>query len=269
MSSTEAIIDFHTHAFPDRIAGSTIRALEKSGNIKAFREGTVAGLLKSMDEAGIETSVICSIATKPEQFQAILDWSHAISSSRIIPFPSIHPADPELETRLEQIHAAGFLGIKMHPYYQDYFLDDPSLAPLYAKITELDLLLIVHNGFDIAYPRIRRTDPQRILHTLDQFPGLPLITTHFGSWDDWDEVQKHLIGKPVYMEISFALDCLEPAVVRRMLMSHPQDYLLFGTDSPWNGQKQEVEKLKQLELPDDLYQAIMWKNGARLLKIDR
>lgn len=157
----------------------------------------------------------------------------------------------------------------MHPYYQNYFLDDPALAPLYAKVTELGLLLIVHNGFDIAYPRIRRTDPQRTLHTLEQFPELPLITTHFGGWDDWDEVQKHLIGKPVYMEISFALDCLDPTVVRRMLMSHPQDYLLFGTDSPWNGQKQAVEKLQQLELPDDLYQAIMWKNATRLLGIDR
>ncbi|PID72721.1 MAG: amidohydrolase [Desulfobulbus propionicus] len=261
------IIDFHTHAFPDRIAASTISALETSGTIKAFRQGTVAGLLQSMDRAGIEQSVICSIATKPEQFQPILDWSLSISSSRIIPFPSIHPADLERVERVEQVHAAGLKGIKMHPYYQDYFLDDPELAPLYAKIAELGLLLVVHNGFDIAYPRIRRTDPKRILSVVEQFPQLRLIATHFGGWDDWDEAEKHLVGKPLYMEISFVLDALEPEKVRALLLAHPQDYLLFGTDSPWLDQKATVEKLQQLQLPDELYQAILWKNGARLLEL--
>jgi predicted TIM-barrel fold metal-dependent hydrolase len=78
----------------------------------------VAGLLASMDRSGIEQSVVCSIATRQEQFTPILEWSKAIRSERIIPFPSLHPDDPELLEHLQLIRDEGFKGVKMHPYYQ-------------------------------------------------------------------------------------------------------------------------------------------------------
>ena len=87
------IIDFHTHAFPDDLAARAVSALEKGAGVPAMLDGKVSSLLKSMDRAGIERSMVCSIATKPAQFQKILDWSKAVRSSRIIPFPSIRPAD--------------------------------------------------------------------------------------------------------------------------------------------------------------------------------
>jgi hypothetical protein len=39
-----------------------------------------------------------------------------------------------------------------------------------------------------------------------------------------------LIGKNIYMEISFALNFLTPKQAREMITSHPPDYILFGTD---------------------------------------
>ncbi|WP_028583626.1 amidohydrolase family protein [Desulfogranum mediterraneum] len=261
-----APIDFHTHAFPDAIARTAIAALEKSGNIKAYLDGTIDSLLASMDQAGIDKSVLCSIATRPEQFQPILDWSMAIRSSRIIPLPSIHPTDPKRRSRLEQIHALGFPGIKLHPFYQDFFLDDPSLTELYYQLSELGLLAVVHTGYDIAYPRIRRADPRRIAKVSQQFPELKLITTHLGSWDQWDEVQELLIGKPIYMELSFSLDFLDQVRIREMLLSHPREYLLFGTDSPWTDQATTLQRLKNLNLPDDYFSAITRANAARLLE---
>jgi len=111
-------IDFHTHAFPDRMAPAAIASLEKAGNIKAYLDGTVGGLLASMDRGGIDQSVLCLIATRPEHFTSIFEWSKAIRSERIMPFPSLHPADPQLLEHLQMIHDAGFKGVKMHPYYQ-------------------------------------------------------------------------------------------------------------------------------------------------------
>ncbi len=262
------IIDFHTHAFPDTIAASAIASLEKSGNIKAFLNGTIANLLQAMDQAEIETSVICSIATRPQQFQPILDWSLAIRSPRIIPFPSIHPADPEIESRLQQIHELGFKGIKMHPYYQDFFLDDLALGPLYQQAAERGLLVVVHTGYDIAYPRIRRADPQRILNVVRQFPTLKLITTHLGGWDEWHDVKAKLVGKPIYMEMSFALDFLDKDYIKEILLSHPQEYILFGTDSPWADQLTSLNMLRNLKLPPNFLSAITRENGARLLELD-
>jgi uncharacterized protein len=258
-------IDFHTHAFPEQIASFAIPALEKEGNIKAYLNGTISALLASMEHCGIERSVVCSIATRPEQFSPILEWSKAIRSERIVPFPSLHPADPQLVEHLQLIHAEGFKGVKMHSYYQDYFLDDSSLNELYAKLSELGMILVIHAGYDIAFPRIRRADPQRILEVCRQFPGLKLIATHLGGWDEWADVRRLLTGEPIYMELSFALDFLDQVRLRDILLTHPPEYLLFGTDSPWTDQATTLKMLGKLGLPQAILDGITGGNARRLL----
>ncbi len=258
-------IDFHTHAFPDQIAPMAIQALEKKGNVKAYLDGTIDGLITSMDRAGIERSVVCSIATRPEQFQPIFDWSQSISSTRIIPLPSIHPQDPLAVERLGEIKDQGFIGLKMHPYYQDFFLDDPKLLDLYRQISDLDLLLVMHTGYDIGYPRIRRADPKRILRVLQEVPKLQLITTHLGGWDEWTDVRNLLTGKPIYMEISFALDFLDQIRLRELIENHPPEFILLGTDSPWADQATTLKMLEKLGLEADLFNRITRTNGLRLL----
>ena len=258
-------IDFHTHAFPDQIAPMAIQALEKKGDVKAYLDGTVDDLLSSMDRAGIERSVVCSIATRPEQFHPILNWSQSIRSERIIPLPSVHPRDPEAMAHLLEIKDQGFIGLKMHPYYQDFFLDDPELLDLYRRISELDLLLVMHTGYDIGYPRIRRADPERILNVLEEVPELRLITTHLGGWDEWTDVRNLLTGRPIYMEISFALDFLDQIRLRELIENHPPEFILFGTDSPWADQATTLKMLGKLGLDADLFTRIVRDNALQLL----
>lgn len=258
-------IDFHTHAFPDPIAKIAIPALEKEGGIKAYLNGTVTALLASMDRSGIERSVLCSIATRPEQFTPILEWSKEIRSERIEPFPSLHPEDPQLLEHLQLIHDEGFKGVKMHSYYQDYFLDDARLNDLYAKMSALGTILVIHAGYDIAFPRIRKADPERILEVCRQYPQLKLIATHLGGWDEWADVRRLLAGEPIYMELSFALDFLDQKRIRDILLAHPPEYLLFGTDSPWSDQATTLKMLARLGLPEPLFEQIASGNARRLL----
>jgi uncharacterized protein len=259
------VIDFHTHAFPDPIAKVAIPTLEQEGGIKAYLDGTVSALLDSMDRSGIEQSVLCSIATRPEQFAPILEWSKQIRSERIVPFPSLHPNDPDLLAHLQLIHDEGFKGVKMHSYYQDYFLDDPNLDELYERMSALGMILVIHAGYDIAFPRIRKADPRRILAVCRRFPRLKLIATHLGGWDEWADVRALLTGEPIYMELSFALDFLDQEQIRDILLSHPPEYLLFGTDSPWTEQAATLEKLAKLALPEPLFGQITGDNARRLL----
>ncbi len=259
------IIDFHTHAFPDAVAAKAVPRLEKVGNIKAHTKGTVDALLASMDSAGIEKSVICSIATRPEQFEPILDWSRTIRSPRIIPLPSIHPDDPDCFEHIQRVKEEGFIGIKMHPYYQDYFLADQKLDDFYAALSDSSLILVAHCGFDIGFPRTRCADPAQILQLLSKFPKLRFIATHFGGWQLWDEVEEMLIGKEIFLEISFALKYLKAEQMKRMLHNHPADYLLFGSDSPWEDQSECLERLAKLSLNNSLLAKIMATNAQRLL----
>ncbi|MDD2468088.1 MAG: amidohydrolase family protein, partial [Desulfobulbus sp.] len=118
-----------------------------------------------------------------------------------------------------------------------------------------------------AYPRIRRADPQRILDVCRQFPGLKMIATHLGGWDEWKDVRTLLTGEPIYMEISFALDFLDQIRLRDIILNHPPEYLLFGTDSPWSDQATTLKMLAKLGLSDTLFEAMISSNARRLLQL--
>jgi hypothetical protein len=231
----------------------------------AYLDGTIKDLLRSMDACGIKRSVVCSIATKPTQFEPILNWSREIASDRIVPFCSVHPEDAEVMAHISAIKTAGFKGIKMHPFYQDFCLDEPRMIPIYEEICRQGLILVMHCGYDIAFPRIRRVDPARIARVKELVPDLKFVATHMGAWEQWDEVAAILVGRPIHMEISFSLELLPPAKARQMLMDHPEDYILFGTDSPWTDQANALRLLRELGLPASRMEKLLCGNAARLL----
>jgi hypothetical protein len=263
--AVERIIDFHTHAFPDDLAPRAIVTLEAQGNISAHLDGTVASLLRSMDLHGIEQSVIATVATRPDQFDPIFKWCREIRSDRIIPFPSVHPEDPLSTDRVRRIREAGMKGVKLHPYYQGFILDDERLFPLYHRISREGLILVVHAGFDIAFPRVERADPARILRVATLFPDLRLVATHMGSWGQWAKVREHLIGRNIYIETSFALELMGREEARDMILGHPVTHILFGSDSPWADQGESVALLTGLELGHDTEQRILRENALGIL----
>ena len=263
------IIDFHTHAFPDAIARRAVDVLLEEGrkkyDVRAYLDGRLSSLISSMDRNGVEKSVICSIATKPAQFEPILKWSRQVMSDRIIPFPSLHPEAADAEDQVRRISAEGFKGVKFHPYYQEFSIDEERLFPIYRQIERAGLIVVMHTGFDLAFERVRKADPRRILRVLEAFPGLKMVTTHLGSWEDWEEVETHLMGKRIYMEISFSLDCMDRETARRIILNHPEDHILFGTDSPWADQAEAVALLKSLDLGKGREQLILRENALKLL----
>ena len=66
------VIDFHTHVYPDKIAERTINTLMSSApDVKIYTKGTLNALLESMENAGIDKSVILPVATRKGQFDTI------------------------------------------------------------------------------------------------------------------------------------------------------------------------------------------------------
>ncbi|NLM95703.1 MAG: amidohydrolase, partial [Firmicutes bacterium] len=61
------IIDFHTHAFPDSIAGKVVQNLSSYYGAEITNSGTLGELLRQKDAAGIGCCVVHTAATKPEQ----------------------------------------------------------------------------------------------------------------------------------------------------------------------------------------------------------
>jgi hypothetical protein len=261
------LIDFHAHAFEDTLAAKAIPFLEEEGHVKAATDGRVVSLIDSMDHAGIDRSVICPIATKPSQFEGIRRWARTVRATqpRLEMLLSIHPDDPEALARIDETAADGFKGLKFHPYYQKFILDDERLFPLYERIAACGLFVVFHTGFDIAYPPERVCDPVRVRRVIDTFPTLKFVATHLGGWRDWENARKYLIGRPVFIETSYCLAEMPREEARAMILDHPADRILFGTDSPWADQAEELLRWHTLGLPVDRLAAALGGNAARLL----
>ena len=261
------IIDVHTHAFSDALAQRAIQFLEAEAASPARTDGRAASLLASMDRAGIDRSIVCPIATKPHHFHGIREWARSVraQTGRLEMLLSVHPEDPDALQHLDDTARDGFKGVKFHPYYQHFTLDDEAHFPIYQRLSDLGLIAVFHTGFDIAYPFDRICDPVRVRRVADTFPSLKLVATHLGGWRDWDNARRHLIGQPIYIETSYSLHELPSEQARQLILDHSPGHILFGTDSPWADQSEELARWRALDLPGDLLAAALGGNAQRLL----
>ena len=133
------IIDFHTHAFPEKIAEKAIEKLSfASGGLIPQTNGTVSGLKALMKKDGVDKSVALGIATNEKQQTAVNDFIKSQECEEIIPFGSVYPHAESALEELERIHSMGIKGIKLHPEYQQFFVDDEKMKPIYKKISQND-----------------------------------------------------------------------------------------------------------------------------------
>ena len=264
-ASASRIIDFHVHAFPDDVAGRAVSRIQESAGVIPALDGRVTSLLASMDAAGIGRSVVLSIATKPRQFESILAWSREVAGGRLLPLLSVHPADPAAPEKIRAAADEGFPGFKLHPYSQDYDLDDRAMDSVYAALQDTGLICVSHTGFDTAFPLVRRADPPRIVRVLDRFPRLKLVATHLGAWKDWELVARHLAGADLWIDTSYSLDFMPQAAARDLILSFPADRVLFGSDSPWADQARSLAVIRDLGLDAEREEAILSGNAEKLL----
>lgn len=260
----EMIIDAHTHAFPDHIASIAIEKLENSSKTKSCLNGTIADLLRSMDRAGIEASIVACIATAPAQFKSILEWCQSISSPRIIPLPSVHPDSPDIAGEIRKIRDAGFVGIKLHPEYQSFYLDEERAYSIYREASNNGLLILFHCGHDISYPDSDRSSPARLARVRRDFPELEIVASHLGGWRQWDGVIHHLVGKDIYLDTSYTIGYIDENSLRTILTYHPPNRILFGTDSPWKDQQEEIRLINSLDVSTAFKACILGQNAMEL-----
>lgn len=267
------IIDFHTHIFPDKMAARTIKILEDNvanlgGGWKAAIPATVDALIKSMHENGIAYSVVLPIATNVHQSATINTFAKTVNNIEgLFSFGSLHPMQQDWESVLYDIKEKGLGGIKLHPEYQDFFIDSQESIRILKKCEELDLITVLHAGHDIGTKPPRHCLPQRLRHVLDYVKGDKIIAGHFGGFDAWDDVEKYLVGTPLYFDTAYTVDFIDREQFLRIIRSHGSGKIVHATDSPWEKQGRAVEIIRSLPLTDDEKDDIFYKNAKKLLKI--
>ncbi len=258
------IIDFHIHTYPDTIAGKA------ADNVRSFYngigdphiDGRVQTLLEHGAKAGIEEFVILPVATRPEQTRHINQFVISLDRPQFYGFGTLHAAMDGLMEEVDYIRGNGLRGIKIHPDYQEFAIDDPRMFPVYEDI-QGELPIVFHMG-DLRYDY---SHPAKLRHVLDLFPKLDAVAAHFGGYQMRDVAREVLTDTDCLFDTSSSLMFMEPGAAEEYIRHYGAERFLYGTDYPMWDPVTEVERFFRLDLTEDEKAQIAWKTAAKLLKL--
>ena len=277
------IIDFHTHTFPDKIAETAIPKMQAMSHSTAFTKGTVTALKESMLDAGIDYSVVLPVITNPPKTQNINDIS--ISSNGkdgLFYFGGMHPESSDVSKELKRLKDNGIGGIKIHPIYQQADIDDIRFLRILYSAAENGLAVVTHSGDDIGFPGVRHCTVKMLINALKQVGDVTLIAAHMGGWKNWEEVEELASFKNLLVDTAFSIGSITPIDAHysaeelsllaeeeflKLVKIFGSERVLFGTDSPWDCQKNLRETIENMPLSQNEKDNIFYKNAKRILKM--
>ena len=264
------IIDIHTHVFPDKIAEAVLANSEVDLELSAKAPGTERGLRDYMEESRTDLSIVLAVAAEPRLVKKTNDWLLSIRDDRIQFFGAIHPDLEGWQQELMRLKGEGVKGIKFNALMQKIRPDDVKLFPIYEKILEEDMVVMIHAGSSYKErnePGKILATPERIAKVLDSFPDLKVIAAHFGGNNVLEQMKEHLLGREIYLDTSYPPDVhsLNPDETLSIIRKHGADRILFGTDYPWETQIRSIDYICSLGLTEEEEEAILGENARKLL----
>ena len=258
------IVDAHCHVWPDALAPKVLAA--RPAGLDPVHDGTVQGLLRTMDAAGIDHAMCLGVANVARTVRRTNEFIGAVDRSRFTPFGTVHP-ELSVETNLASLADNGIRGVKLHPLFQDLSLADPRVIELLHGLAEAGVLVITHVGAGGSAAQNDRGSPRALAAALRAVPNLTLIACHFGGYHQLDEAERHVVASRAVLETSWPprLAELEPERVREVIRRHGADRVVFGSDWPMADPAREIATIRNLGLTDDEVNAVLGGTLAGLL----
>jgi predicted TIM-barrel fold metal-dependent hydrolase len=289
------IIDSHTHLWPGGDTNEDLAAYFKKRNIfdKISSILTAEGLLRKMDDNGIERSIVASIALRSGMGNEDLMKvnRHVIdevkkSDGRLTGLCTIDPFDGEksISTLKHCIEKLGFQGLKLHPCFQKFYPNDQRLHPIYEAMQDYGKPILFHTGgLGIVPHRDSYGSPLYLDDVGSDFPGLKIIMGHGGRML-YDQaailLRKH---KNMYADIStnfgrwdeFSFLPLEWLLYKVKVWAGSLDRVLFGSDYPFYFQDETLQIMDRAKkslnnkhkkfITDEDINKIKYENAKNLL----
>lgn len=251
------IIDAHAHIFPEKIAQKAAISIGNFYGLPMTSCGTSELLLTSGKEINVEKYLVCSTATKAEQVLPINDFifDECEKHKEFVGFATLHPDMIDIESEVERIISRGIKGVKLHPDFQMFNIDDQKAMEIY-RLCEKKLAVLFHTG-DARYDF---SAPKRLANVTERFPDLKCIAAHFGGYQRWDEAYDCYKSKNIFMDTSSSLFELDNKIAFKFFEKFGIEQFFFGTDFPMWKHKEELARIIDLGLDEKSLQSILYDN---------
>jgi uncharacterized protein len=264
------IIDCHTHL--NNYHEERVRSID----------ACLDNLQAEMEANGVDYAMVLSSYKVTEHRPPTRDVVRATSDLDhifvVAGISYLHYRERDLREIADFLRDGVVKGLKLYPGYEPFYPHDKRLQVIYDLAMEFDVPVMIHSG-DTYSPtgRVRYSHPLHIDDVAVDNPDLKLVICHIGNpWirDCMEVVYKN---EHVHADISGLVlgdfeDKFEKYMlqqVREMILyaGEPR-YLLYGTDWPICGMRSYLKFIRSLDLPEKSLELILWRNAARLFKID-
>jgi predicted TIM-barrel fold metal-dependent hydrolase len=280
------IIDFHTHVFPPHIKEKRDEYVLKDpcfsllySNPKATL-ATVEDIITSMEECGIDKSVILNIGWLDNDICSETN-SYIIECvnrypERLIGFCTIQPSAGEKALKeLERCVRNGIKGVgEMRPDMQGLDIEDnKTLQPIMEYVINNDLLYLIHASEPVGHQYAGKgsVTPEVIYPLILENPELKLICAHWGGglpfYGLMPEVNRAF--RNVYFDTAATPFLYDPQIFHHVIEIIGSDKILFGSDFPLMSPKRIVDQISSLNIDEHDSVKILGTNAQRLLSLDK
>lgn len=229
-------------------------------------EGTAEKLVEEGKKAGISRYVVHSCATKAQQVRSINEFIKAEMElhKEFIGFMTLHQdlTEEEIEKEVNWCVENGFKGVKLHPDFQKFYIDDANVEKIYRVIGD-KLPILFHIGDN----RYDYSMPERLVKMAKKYPQVNFIAAHFGGYLCWDKVEIYLGLSNVYFDTCSSLEYITPDRAREIITLLGADKFFFATDFPMWKAEEELERFNRISLTEKERKMITSVNIKKLLKI--
>ena len=259
LNYSKYIIDAHAHIFPDKIAQKAADNIGRFYDLYMNFDGTTDTLIKQGDECSVSKFVVQSVATVPHQVKRINDFIVSAVQKypdRLIGFGSLHPDMKGMEEEIDRIISIGLHGIKLHPDFQKFAINDENACRIYDAVGDR-LPFLIHTGDK----RYKYSNPSLMAEIAKKYPHTRFIAAHFGGWSEWEEAEQELVGLDnIWVDTSSSFYSMTPEKAAELITKFGSDRVFFGTDYPmWRADK-DLEFLDKIPLGEDIKEKVLWKN---------
>ncbi len=279
------IIDFHTHIFPPWLRERRDEYIKADPCFSSLysqpkaKIATAEELVASMDEAGIDMSVVANAGWATHELcvktnDYILD-SVSRYPERLIGFFAVQPrAGDAAITELERCAKAGARGIgELRSDMQGFdLIDKRTMKPLVDAALKHDLIFLTHSSEPVGheYSGKGSITPDMLYTFITRFPDLKLVCAHWGGglpfYALMPEVAKALAN--VFFDTAATVFLYDPEIFKQVSRIIGSNKILFGTDYPLMHQNRVIAQIQSSQLPQEDRNRIMGANARKLLCLD-
>ena len=226
---------------------------------KAFHRTDKDALRSDLQDAGIQGALLLPTAPPNavrevnERFLATIKGEEWLRTAG-----TLHPLYTDIDGELERLQEQNVRALKFSSFSQAIDLGAKETFLLLEKIFAYNNangwnFFTIWDTFyraDAYFGAEQRfiTSPEKLGCLVAGFPDIDFVGAHMGGLAaPFSDIEKYLLPqKNLYLETSNAAHVLSRSEFIKLLKDHGAERILFGTDWPWFGQKQETALIGNL-----------------------